>query len=396
MLAPYRDTKRARRLPGRAVAVSWSLAAALGVLAAGCERVESIQSYTIPKQAEVEKGNPTHRKAPAPRPVAVPARMLGAIFPASPRGWFFKLLAPPEAIAPVAPTFERFVRSVKLKPGEAGISWQLPSGWREEKGAGERFATIIIPTGEETMSLTVTALAGPGRGEETPYILSNVNRWRGQLRLPPIAAGDLDKEITLIDLDGGVEAWLVDIQGEWSGGGMGGAPAAIPPTTGPGTPAVQGGDGPQGAPAGGSPGFKYKRPDGWTDGRAGGMRLAAFDINQDGRSAEVTVIAMPRSKTDLLAQVNRWRGQVGLPATTQDELAKVAQPIQAGEIKGNYVEAIGLPKEGAAADSPRRAILVAVLLDGDMEWFIKLTGDAEVAERERTEFQAFVKSFRLE
>lgn len=60
-----------------------------------------------------------------------------------------------------------------------GLSWTLPPGWKELSGSGMRLATFVPPGGLKTEG-TVVALPGDSGGE-----LANVNRWRGQIALPP-------------------------------------------------------------------------------------------------------------------------------------------------------------------------------------------------------------------
>lgn len=61
----------------------------------------------------------------------------------------------------------------------SGLSWTLPSGWKELPGGGMRLATFVPPGGLKTEA-TVVALPGDSGGE-----LANANRWRGQIGLPP-------------------------------------------------------------------------------------------------------------------------------------------------------------------------------------------------------------------
>jgi len=60
-----------------------------------------------------------------------------------------------------------------------GLAWTLPAGWKELPGDGIRLATFAPPGGLKTEG-TVVALPGESGGE-----LANVNRWRGQIALPP-------------------------------------------------------------------------------------------------------------------------------------------------------------------------------------------------------------------
>ncbi|HXT00464.1 MAG TPA: hypothetical protein VN915_07295 [Elusimicrobiota bacterium] len=67
-----------------------------------------------------------------------------------------------------------------------GVRWTAPSGWTEAPGTGMRVTTLTPPQTAGKAEVTVIALPGDVGGE-----LANVNRWRGQLALPPIGEADL-------------------------------------------------------------------------------------------------------------------------------------------------------------------------------------------------------------
>jgi hypothetical protein len=70
------------------------------------------------------------------------------------------------------------------------LTWTTPAGWVEKPGSGFRYATFVIPgPGGQTGDLSITQLSGVAGG-----LLGNINRWRGQIGLPPIAEADLPKE----------------------------------------------------------------------------------------------------------------------------------------------------------------------------------------------------------
>jgi len=69
------------------------------------------------------------------------------------------------------------------------------------------------------------------------------------------------------------------------------------------------------------PQLTWKTPEGWTEVPPGEMRVASFKIQgQNGKQAEVSVIPLPGLPGSDDANVNRWRGQVGLSAASPDEL----------------------------------------------------------------------------
>jgi hypothetical protein len=96
-------------------------------------------------------------------------------------------------------------------------------------------------------------------------------------------------------------------------------------------------------------------------------------------------ITVTPARGDKLQNVNRWRGQVGLMPLTEAEFAATAKKVPVGSMTGDLYEMI----EGD------RAIFGVIIEDQGQMWFVKLNGDARLAERERGRFQEFLKSLRL-
>lgn len=191
-------------------------------LAAGCEDRPEITSYTVEKSAPLEeRPNPHDAGLPMTPPAAEPAptgeptdRTLAAIVPKTPQGWFFKITGPAEAVAAQEESFTTFLKMVRFVEGKP--SWTLPDGWTEQPGNAFRYATIVIPGEGKSLELSVSALPNSG-DDDVNYILANVNRWRGQLKLPPITATDLPQETKTLEVDG-TSATLVNLAGH--GGAM--------------------------------------------------------------------------------------------------------------------------------------------------------------------------------
>lgn len=83
-------------------------------------------------------------------------------------------------------------------------------------------------------------------------------------------------------------------------------------------------------------------PEGWTEGEASGMRYATLLIEQGGEKP-LDVSVMPAGGS-ILANVNRWRGQVGLDAVTQQQLEEQVERL---DIDGNPAVLVNLVNENA-------------------------------------------------
>src|ERR1017187_5834115 len=78
---------------------------------------------------------------------------------------------------PIGPAEE----SVAATP--AGPKWQAPAAWRAQPASGMRLASFsVADENGGTADISVVNFGGTG-GDE----LANVNRWRGQLKLQPVA-----------------------------------------------------------------------------------------------------------------------------------------------------------------------------------------------------------------
>ena len=130
-------------------------------------------------------------------------------------------------------------------------------------------------------------------------------------------------------------------------------------------------------------GLKYDKPEEWTEAPPKQFQLARFLAKDGEQTAE---IAVSRAGGVRAANINRWRGQLGLNPLSPEELKQAGQPFEVGSKKGELIEIV-------AED---RALLGVMIPDGDQSWFIKLTGHAALAVKERTRFEAFAKSLKLE
>lgn len=380
--------------------------AALAAIVAGCQREEQIEHYQQLKPEALLKvyfngATPPSPAARAePKRAAATDRMLSAIVLHSPNFWFFKMVGPVDAVGQQLDDFNSLVRSVHFG-NDGKPAWTLPKGWRQLPASGEgfaaRFATLQIgepAVGGKALEVAVTSL--PSGGVEA--VLMNIDRWRGEMGLGRVQTREeLAETITRAETDGGDKAILVNLEGQFKAGGMGGGPFAggeknelpaghppIEPKRAPAESGAAAADTSVAAP-------KFDLPKEWQLGEPDQMRVAVMTVKDSDRAAEISITPLPSIAGNVPQNVNRWRRQLKLADASEKEIAAMVKPITVNGSEGSYVELFG------AKESPHReAILAVIAPQPDKVWFIKLKGDADLAEREKPRFEAFVKSLKFD
>lgn len=344
--------------------------------------------------------------------------------------------APVESIPVESPTAGAGAGEAGERQGSPKVPWTVPSGWQSRPNAsGMRLASYGVTTADgRSVDISVVAL-----GENAGSELENVNRWRAQLKLEPLTEEQLDgardpvrvggepgflydSVSTTPILDGKYRsrtlatllpagqmtvffkatgeadlvaaeklnfiAWLASVK-TGPEGGEAERPASRPPATAsdsgaPGAPAAAPLVPP--GPAADLPG--WKAPAHWKVGGPRTMRLASFEIpGEGGAVGDVSISALSSAGGGLLANVNRWRGQVGMAPTDDETLVKEAKTLTLS--KGQKATVVDLGGRG-----PNR-ILGAIVPHGDKSWFFKLTGPDALVVKERENFLGWIQSIVL-
>jgi hypothetical protein len=381
----------------------------------GCRPADQIQTYTVPKDAP-----PVASSSTAPTGESTD-RMLAAILPDGDKAWFLKVVGPVATVTEQEQPINDFFAGVRPAPDKPHPAWQLPIGWEERAGSGMRAATIAIPASPKPLEISVTSLPWTGSPDET---LVNVNRWRGQMQLPETDTQGL-AECTHEVAAGDVKMTIADLRGRMKSGGMSppfagkmpaaggnrgnasgatGLPAGDPPVAESSASSLPAGHPPIDStnesappPRTQSP-LTYTVPESWHEKPASGMRKASFSITDRSQLADVSVIDFPAAAgpmmADPLANVNRWRGEVGLPQLSQDELSSATESIKVDGQPATLVDAVPDASKSEQSQSDR-GTLAAMLKSGDTIWFFKLTGSRDLVAAQRDEFKAFLKSVRF-
>jgi len=132
----------------------------------------------------------------------------------------------------------------------------------------------------------------------------------------------------------------------------------------------------------------WKLPERWTqETGGGGMRYATLRAPVSGQ-VDVSVTVLPGDAGGELANVNRWRNQIGLPPVDDAELAKAREAVATGAGPFSLYDF-------ASAAQGKRLVAGLGLVDGN-SWFVKMTGEAAAVGQARPDFLRIVESLRRE
>lgn len=280
------------------------------------------------------------------------------------------------------------------------LRWTVPPGWESLPPKPFRVVNLLADGAE----CYVTYVAGGGAQ-------GNINRWRGQMGADPLDPAAIDKLATSRIL--GRRAHLVDLEGTYRGmGGKArdgmrmraiyvGFPAfalsikmigprdvveanrakfdafcvslAFAQETAPAPT--------EGASSAGTGSLGWTAPDGWREERGSGMRHVTFRPSD---TCECYILFLPEQGGGLLANVNRWRQQMGRGPLDRDGLAKLPTTTILGA-KQPWLEVFSEAGQGILAIASPYA---------GQTLFVKMIGPAEELRAQRDAFLAFCGSLR--
>jgi len=135
--------------------------------------------------------------------------------------------------------------------------------------------------------------------------------------------------------------------------------------------------------------YRWTVPEAWAEQAASGMRIATFVIKGDDPEmrAECSIIRLT-GDSPVLANVNRWRGQLELPDVDMDAVKATSEEVKTRA--GTMALVIDV---GGANTASAQNFLAAIVQDGDGTIFIKLFGPRATVAAESKAFMELVLSF---
>jgi hypothetical protein len=306
-------------------------------------------------------------------------------------------------------------------PQQPSVTETAPARWEKQPPTPMRLSSYRVKGADGSLAdISLVILSGEAGG-----VLENVNRWRGQIGQPPLSQEQLARQIQhvaapvgdvlIVDLvglppgadptkDGRIVAGIAADNGgtlffkmrgnaalaeaqkgaflKWIGtvriSAENPAPAKAPPGSSmenPGTPGAEA-----------KPSIAWTTPGDWKPVPPGAMRYAEFSVRgANNETGNVSVSVFQGAGGGDLENVNRWRGQIGLPPLAAGELASLLVPLDAG---GERVASVDM-------SGPKGRVLAAWRRSDGNVWFFKLTAPDALAGAQKPAFVKFLQSVQL-
>ena len=137
----------------------------------------------------------------------------------------------------------------------------------------------------------------------------------------------------------------------------------------------------------GLPRLKYTVPTGWTEKAPSQMRVASFSVSDSGKNVDISVVPLSGMGGGDFANVNRWRGQIGLAPLDAASLPASRKTLNT---KVGPVSLFDFTSEG---DQKTRLVAGLASVNGS-SWFFKMTGDATAVGSALPAFTQLITSLR--
>jgi hypothetical protein len=302
------------------------------------------------------------------------------------------------------------------------FSYSAPQAWKKQPASEMRKLSFSIEGGGDFSVVTLPGAAGDLKG--------NLNRWRGQVGLPPLedpaeiqksittttfvdvpatelelyaAADKPDKAMRVVLFEKNGMTWffklagprqLVKAQKKPFMDFMHSIKIKTDPTIDAQTPALPNENSdmstqalPPMKPQETQTKLTYSVPKAWQEKPQGSIRVASFSVKQGALSGDVSIVSLAGDGGGLLSNTNRWRKQLELVPTDQEGLKNAVKDIQIDGHKA-YFMALFSGMEG-------QGMMTAMVEQGGQTWFVKMVGPSKLIQNQENDFLSFVKSIQF-
>lgn len=293
-------------------------------------------------------------------------------------------------------------------------SVSTPPNWEPQPLSQMRQASFLVKNDNGAVADISLVSLGPAAGN----VLENVNRWLDQLGQPPITEQKLGEiaqrlttsqgDVTVVDLaglpkdadpqkDGRIVAAMLTTGSSTLFFKMRGNAdlteaqkpdfikwvAAVCDAETETKPPQMAAMPPQDI---GPPPIKWQVPQSWTAVSPSSMRFASFTAPaENGEKIDISVVTFPGDGGSDPDNINRWRGQIGLPPLDRSSVGSQIAPLKTANATFSTTDIVG---------AKTRTIAAWIRHDG-RAWFFKATGPSAAVEKEKANFVKFIESVRF-
>ncbi len=139
--------------------------------------------------------------------------------------------------------------------------------------------------------------------------------------------------------------------------------------------------------------LSWDTPDDWLEKPASGMRLGSYYISNYYGVADMSIVSLSGMDGGLIANLNRWRGQLHLNPVDQSDLPNFHSKRQINGLAFDYFK---LTSDTILANKKENSsMIVAMLKYKEHHYFFKATGEKSMIEKIEPSFLTFLESIKL-
>ncbi len=138
--------------------------------------------------------------------------------------------------------------------------------------------------------------------------------------------------------------------------------------------------------------FPDSAPAHWKKQAPTAFLLTGYLVQGDAGTCAVSFSTLRRAPGSLLANINRWRGQLGQESIDEAALKQNSQTVQSAFGDAVLVDIEGLAPNGDPTKDGR--LIGAIAEQGDNAWFFKLRGNSALVAAEKANFIQWIQSVK--
>ena len=136
-------------------------------------------------------------------------------------------------------------------------------------------------------------------------------------------------------------------------------------------------------------------PEAWIEQDLTSFRLSSYQVStQSNGIGDFSVVKFPGDAGGILANVNRWRGQLGLSSISVDDLASLFVRVEHPFLSITFLELHRVNKMLSSDDI--ESMYVGFFMYDNESYFFKLTGSKTLLQLNRESFITILKSIAYE